>query len=87
MTIQQRHFNPLDYGFAWIDGWYSWDFAEGHKAARAARAALAKELKAIGFEPVMSSMGLQLVSRGGVGSGHPHVTFAVTCYMLAWQEA
>ena len=81
----QQHFNPVDYGFQWTDDWYEWDRDAGHAAARAARAARAKELKARGIRPRLTSIPNQLVSRGGIGSGRPHVEFVATCYILCYE--
>jgi hypothetical protein len=79
----QHTFNPIDYGFSWTtDGWYEWD----HKAAQAAalkdRNAEARRLQKEGKTVRKWSMPNQQISRGGVGSGHPHIVEVVTVYVL-----
>ncbi len=29
----QKVFNPANYTFKWVDGWYEWDYDEAHKQA------------------------------------------------------
>lgn len=80
----QRIFSPLNTEhFSWTDdGWYSFDSVAAHKAARKLRDDMAKELKQSGRTVSKFSLGSQLVSRGGIGSGKPHVEFIVSCYGL-----
>jgi len=79
----QKRFNPLDYCFAWTpDGWYQWDYKAAHKAALSDRNAKARSLRAQGKRVKCSSSPNALMSRGGIGSGHPHLEFYVTVYHL-----
>jgi len=79
----QESFNPVDYCFAWTaDGWYSWDRPAAIKAAKQARTARVKELKARGITPRPFTLSSQLISRGGIGSGRPHVEFVTSVYYL-----
>jgi hypothetical protein len=77
----QQTFNPIDYGFAWTDdGWYNWDAKLGRKLAMQARDAAAKRAKREGRTVTKFSMPNQLISRGGIGSGRPHIEQVVTCF-------
>ena len=77
----QRTFNPADYTFEWTeDGWYAWDSEEAHKQALKARNDIAKELKAGGKKVKKFSTRNQLITRGGIGSGHPEISMVVNCY-------
>ena len=81
LTATQCVFNPIDYGFSFTDdGWYSWDRKAAHKAALAARNAEARRLKKMGKRVQTFSSANQLISRGGIGSGHPHIEEVVTVY-------
>lgn len=74
-------FNPMDYGFSWTaDGWYAWDRKAGHSAALKARNTEVKRLRATGFRCFKSSSAGQLITRGGIGSGHPQIEAVVTVY-------
>lgn len=88
--MSQQSFNPVDYNFTWTDpqpgelyGWYEWDSAAAHKAALSARNAAKRKLTALGYQPQCSSSH-SLVSRGGIGSGRPHVEFEVTVYRITY---
>jgi hypothetical protein len=77
----QKTFNPVNFCFAWTDdNWYTWDRQEAHNQARQARDAEAKRLKAQGKRVSKFSMPNQLISRGGIGSGKPHIQLVATCY-------
>ena len=80
--MTQHHFNPINYLFRWTEEWYEWDAPAAHKAAVKARDALAKQLKAEGKKFYKGSDPRQLVSVGGIGSGHPHIEQVVTVYTL-----
>lgn len=81
----QRAFNPVDYHFRWTQDWYEWDRAAAVTAARQARDAETKRLKALGHRVMKWSLPGQLITRGGIGSGHPQIENVVTSYMLDWQ--
>lgn len=70
----------MNFGFEWTNDWYSFDDAAAHQAAKAARDAMAKELRAAGHKVSRFQMNNQLVSRGGCGSGRPHIELIVTAY-------
>ena len=77
----QQIFNPVDYCFAWTaDGWYTWDRPAAFIAARRARDEAAREAFKAGHQVRKFTLRDQLISRGGIGSGKPHVDFVVTCY-------
>jgi hypothetical protein len=76
---QQIH-SPVDYGFKWTADWYDWDAAHGHREAKRYQDAHATILRRAGNQVRKFTLRNQVVSRGGVGSNHPHVTFTVTAY-------
>ena len=82
----QQSFNPIDYTFQWTGedetGWYEWDRTEAHKQALKARNAEAKRLRAKGHKVRCGTHRDQLMSRGGIGSGRPHIELHVNCYYL-----
>lgn len=80
--MSQQTFNPLDYGFRWTSDWYEYDGKEAEKKARQARDAEARRLKKNGEQVKKFSLGKQLVSRGGIGSDHPHIELIVPVYGL-----
>ena len=82
----QLSFNPVDYGFQFTpDGWYKFDSAAAHKAAMKARNARAKELRAAGYQVRAFTLGSQLISMGGIGSGRPHIEVVVSAYYLNYR--
>lgn len=76
----QLTFNPIHFGFKWTDDWYSWDRDAAHREARRARDVKARALKVDGKRVKKFSTRDQLVSVGGIGSGHPHIENIVTVY-------
>ena len=85
----QERFNPMDYGFEFTNdgtayGWYSFDSAAAHKAARKARDARARELRKAGRKVRCSANSGQLITRGGIGTGRPQIEEIVTVYRLAY---
>lgn len=81
----QRLFSGDDYGFRWVGDWYEYD-SNGGALARKARDQEAKRLKSEGWTVKKFSLGQQLVSKGGIGSGRPHIELFVPCYGLnAWK--
>lgn len=86
----QKTFCPTDYGFRWTEDlngrWYEYKGKEAEKAALRARNRVAKQLRAEGWTVKKWSMGRQLVSKGGIGSGRPHIELVVPVYALnAWK--
>lgn len=76
-------FNPLDFGFKWTeDGWYTFDHKAAHRAAMSARNAAAKRAKKMGRTVRCSTSSNQLMSKGGIGSGNPHIELIVNVYRL-----
>lgn len=81
-------FDSLDYGFTWTAptaadpmGWYEFDAKSAERAARAARDKKARELRKAGHTvTVFASTGLR--SRGGIGSGRPHIETYANSYGL-----
>lgn len=83
--MEQQLFNPIDYGFQWTKDWYEFDGAASRKRALAARNKTAKELKAQGHKVHKFILGGQLITLGGIGSGHPEITLLVSVYGLNWR--
>jgi len=81
----QELFNPIETGFRWTETWYEYDGKEAEKAALKARNDRAKELKAKGYKVSKFSLGKQLISRGGIGSGRPHIELVVPVYGLNYK--
>lgn len=79
----QKVFNPLDYGFKWAGDWYEFDHKSASSAALKARNAEAKRLEKEGKRVRKWSLPNQLISRGGIGSHHPHIQEIVTVYGLS----
>jgi hypothetical protein len=80
---EQYAFNPLDYGFRWTDdGWYTFDNKNAHHAAMSARNAAAKRARAQGRKVRCSTSSNQLMSKGGIGSGFPHIELIVNVYRM-----
>jgi len=78
----QEHFDSVDFGFEWTaDGWYRWDMKAGAKAAMKARNARARELRAAGYTVRCSAMD-GLYSKGGIGSGKPHIELHGKSYRI-----
>ena len=80
MTHSQQTFNPIDYFFTWTDDWYTWDSKAAKKAALQARNAEVKRLRAEGYTVTTFTLSNQIVTRGGIGSGHPQIETVVSCY-------
>lgn len=80
----QEKFNPIDFGFVWTKDWYEFDHTAAHKAAKVARTARVKELRAQGIRPRQYAHRDQLITRGGIGSGHPQIENIVTVYRLEY---
>ncbi len=78
----QKSFLPIDYKFEWTEDWYKWDAEAGRTAALKARNAEAKRLKDKGHTVRKFSLRDQLISRGGIGSGKPHIELHMTCFLL-----
>lgn len=77
----QVSFNPVDYHFSWEGDWYRWDGEAARKAAMADRSAEAKRLRKDGWTVRLWSQ-KSLISRGGIGSGHPHIELWTTAYYI-----
>jgi len=82
--IKQLIFDPTDsqYGFRWTDDWYTFDQKAASKAARKDRDLYAKRARAAGKRVTVFGLPSQLRTLGGIGSGHPQVSFVVNCYGL-----
>jgi predicted deacetylase len=87
--MAQQIFDSLDYGFRWVDptpadpmGWYEFDARPAEQAARRARDARARELRRAGHTVRVFALPAQLRSRGGVGSGRPHIEVFASAYGL-----
>ena len=91
-------FNPVDYGFKWIEqiirandgvdyGWYEFNSLDAHELAKQKRDERAKELKSSGHKIVKHTLKNQLITRGGIGSGHPEISVIVTVYEVSYDES
>lgn len=78
----QKSFLPINYGFKWTEEWYQWDADAGRTAALKDRNAEAKRFKGEGHTVRKSSHRDQLISRGGIGSGKPHISLYMTCFLI-----
>ena len=78
----QKTFNPINYNWRWTEDWYEWDEETARRQALKERNAYAKKMKAQGHAVHKSTMSNQLISRGGIGSGHPHISLVVNVYMV-----
>lgn len=82
-------YNPADYEFEWISpspedpmGWYRWNRMEAKRLALRDRNKNAKLLSENDYNPIKFSLRDQLITRGGIGSGHPEIAMVVTVYGL-----
>lgn len=80
--MMQKIFSPARYTFEWTEDWYTWDDDKAHKLALRARNAEAKQLKQEGYRVVKRTLRNQLITQGGIGSGHPEISLVVNCYMV-----
>jgi len=80
--MNQQIFSPLAYGFYWVGDWYSFDSEVCHQHAFRARNNMAKQLRKDGGVVTLFSLKNQLVSRGGIGTPHPHIELVITVYGL-----
>ena len=84
-TVDMK-WNPIDFGFSFtLDGWYQWDSKGAHKAALKARNAEVKKLRAAGRTVRTWRCGGQLITKGGIGTGHPQIEEIVSVYGLTIQ--
>jgi len=80
--MEQQTFNPVDFTWTWTATWYNWNRAQAHKQALAARNAEAKKQREQGKRVRCQTLKGQRITRGGIGSGHPHIEQVVNVYML-----
>jgi hypothetical protein len=85
--MAQLAFNPVHYGFKWTEdgteyGWYEFDHKAAHKLALQARNAVAKAAEREGKRVHKWTSGGALMTRGGIGSGHPQIEVVVSVYYL-----
>lgn len=81
----QQIFSGIEFGFRWrTPDWYEYDGEAAERLALKARNAKAGKLKAQGIRSYKFSLGLQLRSMGGIGSGHPHIELYVKSYGVRW---
>lgn len=79
-TSIQATYSPIDYTFFWVGDWYEFDSVTGKKLAIKARNAEVKRLRSQGWTVKPWTAAGQLVSKGGIGSGHPHIEEIVSVY-------
>ena len=80
--MNSQSFNPINFGFTFTADWYDFDSKAAHAAARKARNDEAKRLRKLGHKVLCHTNGKQLMSRGGIGSGKPHIEVIVSVYRL-----
>lgn len=82
MNTETYTFNPIDYGFKWVNGWYEFDYEQARKDAMAARRMKAKEMRKAGYNVRMSTISNQRITMGGIGSGYPEIHQIVSVYRI-----
>lgn len=82
--MSQELFNPLDYGFRWVGDWYEYDGKIAERAALKARNVRVRELRSRGLTVRCSTLRSQLVTQGGIGSGHPQIELVVPVYCVTY---
>jgi hypothetical protein len=78
----QEIFSPITNGFRFTADWYEYDGKPAEQAALKARNARAKELTKAGHTVRKFSLGIQEITRGGIGTNHPEVTVFCPVYGL-----
>jgi hypothetical protein len=81
MAYQSKSYVTTNYCFVWTADWYEWDAKAAKKAAMAERNREAKRLRADGWTVACGSEA-SLMSKGGIGSGHPHIELWATAFTL-----
>lgn len=89
--MAQELFSGVETFFRWTteaDGstWYQFDEDAARKHALRERNRRARELERAGYTVRKFSLGKQLRSKGGIGSGKPHIEFLSTCYGLNYSH-
>lgn len=79
--MAQKTFDGIEFGFKWVGDWYEYD-SNAEKVALKARNDMAKELAAQGHKVSKFSLGTQLRTMGGIGSGKPQIEILTKCYGL-----
>lgn len=77
--------------FRWVadsndSWWYEIDIKKAESNALRARNREAKRLKDLGHEVTIFSLGRQLLSFGGIGTGMPHIELVGKTYGLNFTE-
>ena len=85
--MTETKFNPVDFGFRWVAdgtemGWYQFDYKSACESAKKARDAYAKDMKKKGYTVKKRSSKNNLISKGGIGSGRPHIELLVPIYRV-----
>jgi hypothetical protein len=94
MVHNVKRFNPVNRCFKWTlvegneYGWYEFDSEEAHRVAKLERDEFARSLKSLpGVANVKKrTLKNQLITRGGIGSGHPEISLLVTVYEVSYDE-
>ncbi len=76
----QKTFNPVDYTFSWTDDWYYFNDGEGHYQALHARNREAQKYKKLGWDVHKFTLRNQVITRGGIGTGHPQIELVCNVY-------
>jgi hypothetical protein len=83
MIGTQHSFSPIDYTFKWDgNGWYDYDEDAGKVLAKKDRDDYAAELKRDGYKVRKSVRKNNLRSKGGIGSGNPHIELVVPSFLV-----
>jgi len=84
--MNEKHFNPVDYFFTWTEDWFEWDFVRAEQKARQDANELYFRLRRERKNPRKRTLKNQLITRGGIGSGHPQIEQIVDVFYVTWEE-
>ena len=82
MESGQEFFSPLKHGFRWTEDWYEFDDKPAHKASKKERDTRARDLRKQGYSVSCFTLRNQVRSKGGIGSGKPHIEIVCHAYGL-----
>jgi len=77
--MKQVSYSGAEFGFKWTDD--RWDQEVGERAARKERDMDARRLRSDGWTVRCSSLA-SLITRGGIGTGHPEIQLWTKTYVL-----
>lgn len=81
--MDQMIYNPVDtQHFRWTADWYNFDHKAADVEAKRLRDNFGNLAKSLGKKVKKFTLRNQLISRGGIGSGRPHIELVVNVYGL-----